>query len=186
MKGVAFLRIKSWRLKVPKMIVVLLLVALSPVMLSCYGNFPLTKALYRTNGNIENTVLRQVTFWVFAILPVYDIAIIGDALVFNLIEFWFGEEVDFGGSLPADGVALEPTGNPDEAVLTLAREDGTRLRLHALRVSETVGEIRDADGRLLGTARLDDDGSIRLTDSELNVIETVRRGQVAALTAGPR
>ena len=56
----------------------------------CYGSFSLTKKVYKWNGSLGNKWLNTIVFWVFNILPVYDIAVFVDVVVLNLIEFWVG------------------------------------------------------------------------------------------------
>jgi len=56
----------------------------------CYGSFQLTKKVYKWNGSLGNKWLNTIVFWVFAILPVYEIATFVDVVVLNLIEFWVG------------------------------------------------------------------------------------------------
>ncbi len=55
----------------------------------CYGKFQLTRSLYEVNRSVEDKYLRTVLTWVL-IIP-YGIAGLLDFAVFNLIEFWSGE-----------------------------------------------------------------------------------------------
>ncbi|NUP89532.1 MAG: DUF3332 family protein [Candidatus Sumerlaeia bacterium] len=82
----------------------LLLVTVLVFAMGCYGSFPLTHAVYNFNGEVtDNSIGQQLVFWVFIILPVYGIAQLGDAIIFNLIEFWTGETLDIGqADLPID------------------------------------------------------------------------------------
>ena len=57
----------------------------------CYGPFNLTKNLHHWNGTIENKWGQEGMFLVLAIIPVYGICMLGDAIIFNSIEFWGGE-----------------------------------------------------------------------------------------------
>lgn len=66
------------------------ILSLSVLNTGCYGSFPLTKMVYKFNGQIDNKFGKQILFWVFCILPVYAIGGIGDIFIFNLIQFWTG------------------------------------------------------------------------------------------------
>jgi hypothetical protein len=91
---------KSW--KVSALLVVL---CLGILMSGCYGPFNLTKRVYAWNGEFEGDWAQEGMFLVLAILPVYGFAMLGDALIFNSIEFW-------GGDNPIDPpMAMEAVGN---------------------------------------------------------------------------
>ena len=74
---------------------------------SCYGPFQLTKNLHHWNGSIENKWGREGVFLVLAIIPVYGLCILGDALIFNSIEFW-------GGDNPIEPSVMAPTAEMDQ------------------------------------------------------------------------
>lgn len=60
-------------------------------MSSCYGSFRLTKSLYDWNGRVsQNKFVNELVFLGLCILPAYEICTFGDALIFNSIEFWGG------------------------------------------------------------------------------------------------
>lgn len=66
---------------------------LAAAMLSgCYGPFLLTKKLHHWNGQVsENRWVVEGVFLVCAWLPVYGIATLADAIIFNSVEFWTGD-----------------------------------------------------------------------------------------------
>ena len=58
----------------------------------CYGPFNLTRQVHHWNGTVvENEWGQEGIFLVLAIFPVYSLAMLGDALIFNSIEFWGGD-----------------------------------------------------------------------------------------------
>jgi hypothetical protein len=57
----------------------------------CYGSFNLTRKLYKWNGEVGGKWTNEAVFLGFVILPVYMFATLGDAIVFNSIEFWRGK-----------------------------------------------------------------------------------------------
>ncbi len=74
----------------------------------CYGGFPLTKALYKFNGEIKingnestNRVAQSVVMVVLVIVPIYQLAALADALIVNSIEFWTGKDPLKAGAEPA-------------------------------------------------------------------------------------
>ena len=77
---------KSWKLGV--LVVVLCLAVL---MSGCYGTFSLTKGLHHWNGSQTNRWAQEGLFLLLIWpAPVYFATLLGDALIFNAIEFWGG------------------------------------------------------------------------------------------------
>lgn len=67
--------------------------ALSMTLLStsCLGSFSAFKSLRDWNdGLTSNEFLDNLIFWALNIVPVYILFIVGDALIFNVLEFWTG------------------------------------------------------------------------------------------------
>ncbi len=163
-----------------------MLVAMAPFVFGgCYGGFPLTKTIYKLNGGISHSkIVQTVTFWVFVIFPVYEIGMLADAIVFNLVEFWTGEEIlAVGPTMDSNGnlVCLTPSADGREAVLTVSRDGRVIAQESFLKVSDTVFEVRDAQGNLNGKVLKSPDGTINLTDSNGTVVRTLPAGAFAAL-----
>ena len=57
----------------------------------CYGPFNLTKQVHHWNGDVGDKWVSEVVFIVLVIVPVYSFAMLGDAIIFNSIEFWGGD-----------------------------------------------------------------------------------------------
>lgn len=67
------------------------LMAGSMTFTSCIGSFGLTNKLLSWNHSIDSKFVNELVFIAFHIVPVYEIAILADALVINSIEFWTGD-----------------------------------------------------------------------------------------------
>jgi hypothetical protein len=163
-----------------------MLVAMAPFVFGgCYGTFPLTRTIYKLNGDISDSPLvQQVTFWVFIILPVYEIGMLADAIVFNLVEFWTGEKIlAVGPTMDSNGntVCLTPSADGREAVLTVSRDGRVLAQESFVKVSDTTFEVRDAQGNLDGKVLRSPDGTISLTDRNGTVVRTLPAGAFAAL-----
>ena len=70
-----------------------LLLAATIMFSSCIGSFQLTKKMYDINNNIGDKWVNELVFAACCILPVYEITLFVDAVVFNTIEFWSGKKV---------------------------------------------------------------------------------------------
>ena len=74
-----------------KVLAVALLVASVPSLTGCYGSFRLSTKLHNWNGQVSNKkFVNELVFLGFCILPAYELCLLGDALIFNSIEFWSG------------------------------------------------------------------------------------------------
>ena len=109
------LRARDGRLR--RWAVVLLFVVLAPTLAGCYGRFQLSKAVYKFNGDISSDrVVQAAVMWAFVLLPVYNLATLGDAAVIHVIEYWTGTEITLFGQADAKGaataLALSPAGQP--------------------------------------------------------------------------
>ena len=162
---------------------IVLLVMLLPLALGCYGCFPLTHAVYRINGQVENKVVRAVVFWVLVIIPVYKVAMFADAVVLNLIEFWTGTTINISAVHERDGIRTVFQSSEDgrEAVLTVTRNGKLLTEQHMVKVSDTVFEMCDASGKLTGKILKTPAGSIHLVDAQGRIIRTLTIDDLAAM-----
>jgi len=173
-----------------------LLIVVLGAMMACYGRFPLTHTVYRFNGqvgtNFQNRTLgnvtRQVVFWVFVIIPVYHVAMLGDVIILNLIEFWTGSSIDVAVQEHLDDgtvVTLTPSFCGHEAELTLSKDGRVLATYRLIRVSQGVSELRDANGLLLGRSIQGADGDLVLADSKGKAVSTLKAADLALLPARP-
>ncbi len=58
---------------------------------SCIGSFNLTNKVLDWNKTIGDKFVNEVVFIAMHIVPIYGITIFADAVVFNSIEFWTGD-----------------------------------------------------------------------------------------------
>jgi len=144
----------------------------------CFGKFQLTRKLYDINKSVDEKFTRSAVTWLFVIIPVYGVTALLDFFVFNVIEFWSGENP------VAEGPSTKVYVRADESVvMSMEREGGA-----------TVATIARYKGRtLLSTLRIRDEGKGIVT-SDLSVPgrETVRRnaallpdGSVEVVTLSP-
>ena len=71
-----------------------LVTVLAATQPACYGSYGATKALNRWNGTVTGSnVANSVIHFGLWVIPVYPLAIAGDWLIFNNIEFLTGNPV---------------------------------------------------------------------------------------------
>ncbi len=61
----------------------------------CFGNFALTRKVYKWNDSIsgddlQGKFVKTLVMYALYIIPVYEISGAADLIIFNLIEFWTG------------------------------------------------------------------------------------------------
>ncbi len=167
-------------------VAVMMLVLLLPLALGgCYGGFPLTKAIYKYNGEVsENKFVKTLVFWLFLIFPVYGIGTFVDAIVFNLVEFWSGKKLmSVGPTTDSNGNMVTLTAGADgqEAILTVSRDGQVLMQERFVRLSDGLIEVRSMDGELRGKVTRAADGGFDLRDQSGNVVQTISAGQLVAM-----
>ena len=63
------------------------------ILSSCIGSFQLTNKVKDWNDTIGDKWINEVVFLAFHIVPVYQICMFADGVVFNSVEFWTGERL---------------------------------------------------------------------------------------------
>jgi hypothetical protein len=148
-----------------KVVALVLVVSVGVVFSAgCFGKFQLTRKVYDINKSVEDKYLRSAVTWLLVIIPVYGLAGFLDFILFNVIEFWSGENPIVSG--PQTRVYAK---GDDRAVMTIDREDkatvATVARYRAGSLVSTL-RIRD-DGAGSVTADLVEDGSVIRTTEAL-------------------
>lgn len=170
-------------------IVAVLLIALGPWMLGCHGRFPLTRTVYKFNDEVSpSPVVQTLVFWALVIIPVYELAMLGDALIFNVIEFWTADRPLEAAVTTTDAngnkVVLAPAENGADALLTVSREGQVVGEVRFVRVSDSVLEVRDVQGDLWGKLVRDECGDTLLMSAQGQTIRTLSNESIAVLHGG--
>ena len=143
------------------------MLALALFASGCYGPFNLTRRLYRWNGQVNGKWEKEFMFLILAFTQIYSIIAAGDAIVFNSMEFWTGNNpvdppMGGKGALPEPKTKRIVRGT-DEAVLTYTpTSEGAKLLIQQFRSGHPAGSvvIQQRDGITVG---LDDAGNVLLT-----------------------
>lgn len=77
--------------KLNTFVLIVILSIVSVTQTSCYGPFKLTTKLHQWNGKLGDKFINALVFVGLNIVPVYSVSIFLDAVIFNSIEFWSGE-----------------------------------------------------------------------------------------------
>jgi hypothetical protein len=124
----------------------------------CAGQYALFNKAHPFIGNLGGKWVGAVVNWIIGLPIVYPICIFADALIFNTIEFWTGNNII------ASGNSFEQVDENGNRLAAVKNDDGTL----SVRVTEITGETTDY---LL--ERKGNDFSMFNTDGELLSAYTV-------------
>ncbi len=178
-----------------KGIALVLVAAMGVFTAGCFGKFQLTRNLYDVNRSVDDKYVRSVLTWIL-VIP-YAVTATLDFLVFNLIEFWTGENPV--ASMPVTKIHARQNGKDvltlsrdgDATLATIERYEGktlvSTLRIRddgkgTVRAVETAGgtQVRDA------SAVRGDDGSVEVTTRTAASTTTERYAASALKVRGAR
>ena len=155
------------------------MVAAALMLSGCFGPFNLTRRLYRWNSQVAGKWEREFMFILLAWAPIYGLTLIGDAVVFNSMEFWTGNnpvDAPSKAELPSLPHTKRIVRGDEEAVLTCAMAaDGRQLTIQQFRAGRPAGAFRiqrhegmtvglNGEGQVVFTAQSLADGKILVTD----------------------
>jgi hypothetical protein len=147
-----------------KVVALCLLTSVGWFAAGCFGRFELTRKVYDINRSVGDKYLRSAVTWLFVIIPVYGVAALLDFVIFNLVEFWTGENPVGGGS-----VSKVYDAGDERIILTLSREGGATVavieRYKAGALDSTL-RIRD-EGKNIVTAIVEKDGATRTVRADV-------------------
>ena len=150
------------------------LVALGMMTSGCYGPFYLTRKVWKWNGEVsDNKWVVEVVFLVCHIVPAYQIAAAADAIIFNSVEFWTGENPLKDANAKAAPQTKRIVRGDTETILTRV---GQELSIAQFAHGQPVSTLRiarqgdttvamDEQGRLLFTAQTMADGHVVIADA---------------------
>jgi hypothetical protein len=164
----------------------LTLALLVPALSGCYGPFNLTRKVHAWNGQAgRGRWTNEFVFLGLAVLNVYTVSALADAVVFNTWEFWSGHN-------PVPAPVATRAFSRGEAVATLTLDqlkpsirlsqrwsDGPERVLELRPIQEGVAGL-DGRGRIVVYARFVA-GRIVVTDNEAHFIRVYEPDEIARL-----
>jgi len=142
----------------------------------CLGPFNLTKRLYQWNTQVGTKWESEFMFLLLVLVPAYGLATVGDAVIFNSMEFWTGSNPVDPPQASAPRTKRLARGETEAVLTYVPLSDGAELFIDRfqrgrpagglrLRREAGVSSARDRDGRLLATAATLADGSVLVRDA---------------------
>lgn len=155
--------------------------AASMLFSSCIGSFSLTNKLLSWNNNVGDKFTNEVVFFLFWILPAYEVSLVADLFVLNSIEFWSGSNPVAQGTRVIEGNDGRYLVECDGAGYTIKSEtDGSVVRLD-FDASEQSWSVRDAQGTSHVFLTFVDDTHVALpgADGGMHTVELSQQGLYA-------
>ncbi len=134
----------------------------------CTGPFKLTKKVHAWHRGQDGKWIDELAFLGCVILPVYFVATLGDAIIFNSIEFWGSENPISSTTTLDDNVKL--TYNADGTIL-LQSASGSCL----LQKTEDSVQALAPDGKVLYTSKTGADNKVRVYNADGAVVRTFNK-----------
>ena len=132
----------------------------------CTGPFKLTKGVHKWQTGFENKWVDEAAFLGCIILPVYGLATLGDAIIFNSVEFWTGENPMDTVKLERDGKTVEMSLQADGSI----RVSGGQQTLILERTDMGV-TAKDASGNVMYRSVKDKNNLISVYDASGKLIK---------------
>lgn len=171
-----------------KLLALSLLLAGSVPQTGCIGSFALTDKVFQWNRGLGSIVVQEIVFLAFCIIPVYEITVFADAVVFNIIEFVTGSNPIAGADRPAREVAIA-----EGVSLSLSEHDGRITATLTGATAEplvrqyvwgnTGASVYDASGALLVQAELGATGGVVVSDAKGNWLTDYSASEVGKIQA---
>lgn len=186
------------RTLVRRVLSVAVLVSFIGMTTACYGPFNLTRTLHKWNGQVgkagevEAKWMQELVFFPLAFLQIYTFAALGDAIVFNSIQFWTGDnpiKLTDGGE---DGRTKVARVGDVTVTMTFASDNSSARATYVkdgqvFRTAEIVRDgdsyrVLDGNGRHLYSGEVTAEGGLNIVNEECQLLEAIS-GEQLALTA---
>ena len=144
-------------------------VCLGAMLNGCFGSFGATRWLWKWNDSFGNKFVKTLIYWVFIIVPAYELFMFADFWIINLIEF-------FKGSNPiGSNVSYEPT---EDGSIVATTGDGQQYKFTAVDDNRMIVE---KDGVVLGEVAVDANKQMTMTNYATADVQTLDLSNAPAM-----
>jgi len=166
-----------------------MVVLLAFLAAGCTGSFNLTKKVYDFHRSQSDKWADELCFLLVAITPVYSFATFADAIVFNSIEFWTGDNpVAYNPDLmPAtklvrhgdDELMITYDRNTDQITITPRQASNENIALTLERNDEMV-LARNENGDVIYSSMKNDGGDISIYDGQGELVKNFSPAEIGS------
>jgi len=153
----------------------------------CTGSFNLTHKVYNFHRSQTDKWSDELCFLIVALIPVYSFAMLGDAIIFNSIEFWTGKNpVDMSYVPPAsrivqngsDKYRMSFNSKTDQVYLTSLSKGNHGVIFER---SDNMITAKNEQGKVLYSSVQEKDGGVSIYDGNGKLVKNYPAGQIALL-----
>jgi len=153
----------------------------------CTGSFELTHKVYNFHHSQADKWSNELCFLVVALIPIYSFAMLGDAIIFNSVEFWTGKNpVDESYVPPSSRIVqngnekyrMSFNDKTDQVTLTSLAQNN-----HGVIFERTDNMItaKNEQGKVLYSSVQNSDGGVSIYDGNGKLVKNYPAGQIAML-----
>lgn len=156
----------------------------------CTGSFNLTRKLYNAHRAQEKWVDEFLFLVAGVLLPVYGITIFADAVIFNSLEFWTGDnpittvksDEDFIRYVKAGDAEGKMTYNAETNEITVVSQNkyGEEMTVVLERVRDGV-RVKNEAGELMYQSRVQENGEILVYDAKGKLVRKLSQNELTKL-----
>jgi hypothetical protein len=156
-----------------KIAVIFMLIAIAAV--GCTGTFKLTRQVYDFQTKPADKWVDEVLFLALVIVPVYEVATVVDAVVFNSIEFWTGKNPMTTGTQGTNNTIAQ-NGNSKMSMKYDAKSQDIEVKSldtgksFVLARTDSGVVAKDKEGNVLFTSVKDSSGGVTVFDADNNPV----------------
>ena len=166
------------------------MLAASMMLSGCYGPFLLTKKLHTWNGSVGDKWAQEVVFLVCVIAPVYSFVSLADAILFNSLEFWTGNNPMATAAAPTTkrivrgdaeaDLTFDSTPGHEQMVIRQSKNGAAAGDVRISRLDGLTVATNDV-GDILFTAETMADGGVIVHDAQGKAVKSFSPEKLAQL-----
>jgi len=151
----------------------------------CTGSFNLTRKVYNWHRSQTDKWSDELCFLLVALTPVYGVATLADAIIFNSIEFWTGKNPIEMSSIPAQS-RMADNGKNKMFMSYNAKTDQVQVAFsnnHGFMFQRTASGVvaKNDKGQVLYTSVQNENGDVAIYDGTGKLVKNYPSGQIALL-----
>ncbi len=156
--------------------------------IGCTGSFNLTKKVYNAHRSQTDKWADELFFLGCVLIPIYGIATWADAIIFNSIEFWTGEnpvalndngEKKFVNN-KGEEVIVSYNAETDQITLQSKTENGETPKIVLERTDGAV-LAKDEAGNILYSSVAKDNGDVTVYNDQIQIVQNFSAKDVESL-----
>lgn len=153
----------------------------------CTGSFNLTRKVYNFHRSQDDKWADELLFLGTIFLPIYGISTFADAVIFNSIEFWTGDnpvdmvEVDNNMKFVKEGSSEATISfNQENQQITIDAQTAQGDSTVIIEKNEGLVRALDKDGNLLYVSTRDGNGQVSVYDGGLELVKNYSPREIKA------